>query len=105
MGNAAEKRKELEEKLAKLTGKDLQKRIEDQKAKLELEIEELSQYKDYEGKVALAKIGDLKVKVIINGYARQAFRRALFSVSPLEGEGSTNISLDKLEILEGTPAA
>ncbi len=97
MANAAEKRQELEAKLAKITGADLQAKIDEQKKALEEEIAKLSEWKDYEGRIALVSVGGFKVKVIVNGYSRMAFRRALFSVSPIEGEGSANFSLDKLQ--------
>lgn len=101
----AEKRAALEARIAKLSTSDVAAKIAETKAKLEAEVAALATYKDYEGKLATWDVhgdGKVKVKVLINGFQRKAFKRELFNVSPIEGEGSVNVSLDKLAI-DGSP--
>ncbi len=86
----------------------MQAKIAETRAKLQAEIDKLSGYKEFEGKTASWDVygdGSLKVTVNVNGYARKAFKRELFSVTPIMGSGSVNVSVDKLTFEETSPAA
>lgn len=108
MATAAEKRAELEAKLTKLNPEALAAQIESRKAKLEAEMAKLEAHKDVEGKVALFDVygdGSFKVRVVVNSYSRKVYGKELFDVSPMDGEGNTTASMNKLEIEGEAPAA
>ena len=69
---SAEKRARLEKRLAKLTGVDQAAKLEAVEAKIKGDLEALTAYKDYEGRLALwdvqgsGKENGVKVRVMIN---------------------------------------
>ena len=103
---AAERRAELEAKLAKLDPDKAVETLASRKARIESQLAKLEGHKDIEGKIALFDVngdGKFKVRVVINSFSRKVYGKDLFDVSPLDGEGSTSASMAKLEIENTDP--